>query len=75
MAERIDLLAILRAEIERAGGDAYPVGRALIAARDAVEDLIDFLRDAECNCRPATEQYEAHTCRRCELLARVGGAE
>lgn len=39
----------------------------------AVAELIDFLRDAECRCREATEQYEAHTCRRCEMLARVSG--
>lgn len=39
----------------------------------AVTELIDFLRDADCHCREATDRYEAHNCRRCQLLARVSG--
>lgn len=49
--------------------------RSMRSLTAAVSDLIDFLRDADCNCRPETEHYAAHTCSRCELLARVGGAE
>jgi len=37
-------------------------------------DAIDFIRDTDCNCRPATEQYEANICRRCDLLTRLGVA-
>lgn len=43
------------------------------AAIATIREAADFLRDADCHCREATEQYEAHTCRRCELLARVSG--
>lgn len=42
---------------------------------DLAEEMGDFVRGADCNCLPETERYEVHTCRRCELLARVGGAE
>ena len=49
------------------GGNVVPL--------ECVSDLIAFIRDADCTCRPETEHYAAHTCRRCELLARVGGAE
>jgi hypothetical protein len=45
--------------------------RALNGAAELSADLIDFLRDADCNCRAAPEKYEGHTCRRCELLARI----
>lgn len=76
MAERIDVLAVLRNAVEVTGRSLTPIERSeLFKARAAVEDLIDFLRDADCNCRPETEHYAAHTCSRCELLARVGGAE
>ena len=39
----------------------------------AVAELIDFLRDAECRCLTGIPGRDAHTCRRCELLARVSG--
>ena len=40
---------------------------------EAVDDLADVARDADCHCHEATDRYEAHTCRRCELLAYVSG--
>jgi hypothetical protein len=38
---KVDVLASLDREIERAGGEAYPVGKKLIATRDAVAELIE----------------------------------
>lgn len=71
MAERIDILRWISNQPADNGWKA----REKQWAYDAGADMIDFIRDADCNCRPATEKYEAHTCRRCELLARIGGVE
>ena len=37
--------------------------------RAVLEDVVDFIRNADSSCRDATERYAAHICRRCELLA------
>lgn len=73
MAKPIGMVASMREAnlaIASAYGSTY---EGLIKAVVDAEDLIAFLRDADCNCREATEFYDAHTCRRCELLARVSG--
>lgn len=44
---KVDVRAVLRAEIERAGDEAYPVGRALIAADAAVAELIEAAKDCQ----------------------------
>lgn len=36
-----------------------------------IEDMIDFVADSECRCRPETQKYAAHKCQRCELLDRL----
>ena len=75
MAERIDVLAVMDKAIVRLGAGWPNTQREMTTARAAAAGLIDFIRNADCNCRPETEHYAAHTCSRCELLARVGGAE
>lgn len=84
MAERTDVLAAIDFEIKdismvsasdhAAERKLRRRERTLRIARIIVSDAFDFIRDADCNCRPETEHYAAHTCSRCELLARVGGA-
>lgn len=44
-APKVDVLAVMDAEIERAGGEAFPVGRTLIAARAVVAELIEADRE------------------------------
>jgi hypothetical protein len=71
MAERIDVVRELRganAAIASAYGSTF---EGLVKSILVVEDLIDFLREADCNCREASDRFDAHTCRRCELLARI----
>jgi hypothetical protein len=74
-AQRMDVLAVLDRQMEFTIASDYPGAstdhRDMCAARDAVAELIDFLRDAECNCRPEEGPYAAHTCNRCRLLARI----
>jgi hypothetical protein len=38
---------------------------------DLIEDMMEFVREAECKCYQAEGNYEGHTCRRCSLLARL----
>jgi hypothetical protein len=71
-------IAALCAELRRQAAQrnaTYPclLLKDVLPLCDVLEDLADFAQDADCNCLPATERYEAHTCRRCELLARVSG--
>lgn len=86
MSERIDVIRVfddyaegIEFVFKQARGRNRPRTQAVLQevrqARDLVSDAFEFIRDADCNCRPATEKYEAHTCRRCELLAKIGGAE
>jgi hypothetical protein len=72
MAERLGLLDGLR-KFERTFMVAglQEEAAAIAGIFSMAEDLIAFAQDADCNCRPSTEKYEAHTCRRCELLARI----
>ena len=41
MSTSVDVLAVMDREVARAGGESYPYGRDLIAARAAVAELID----------------------------------
>ncbi|HEL7630556.1 TPA: hypothetical protein UL921_002387 [Stenotrophomonas maltophilia] len=41
MSTSVDVLAVLDREVTRAGGESYPDGRDLIAARTAIADLIE----------------------------------
>lgn len=42
--------------------------------REVVSELLAFVHDAECECRPETERYAPYTCTRCVLIERTGGA-
>lgn len=72
---RVDVLASLDREIERAGGEAYPVGRKLVATRDAVAELIEAVTVFERNIRMkyGDDSATGHVSVR-NALARVGGA-
>ena len=74
---KVDVLAALDAEIERAGGEAYPVGRKLIATRTAVAELIDAAREyregTRCHVEKCIYCHERST-RLDVALARAGGA-
>lgn len=75
MAERIDMLPVIGAAVRvMRAANLHGYADDLNEAGYVAAELIEFLRDADCNCRPATEQYAAHTCRRCDLLARIGSA-
>ena len=45
MSAPLDVLAVMDAEIARAGFDAFPSGRNLIRARAAVAELVEHVRD------------------------------
>lgn len=51
MSAPVDVLAVLDAEIERAGGDAFPSGRNLTRARAAVAELLEAVRTAKRSAR------------------------
>lgn len=74
--QRADVLALMQLAADMLDTGEFEVdretGHQIEAAIPLVAELIDFIRDAECNCRPETEEYAAHTCRRCDLLARIG---
>lgn len=76
MATAIDVLAVLDAEIRRAGGEAYQAGRDLIDARAAVAELIEALsKIAHLNGNDYFDGGVMATRRIARAaLARVGGA-
>jgi len=76
--QRVDVLAWI-AEASKAIDVAYgpqaQLPKEAPFVSSAFSDLIGFVSDAECKCRPENEHYAEHICCRCELLARVGGAQ
>lgn len=46
MSTSVDVFAVLDREVTRAGGESYPDGRDLIAARAAVAELIEAVEEA-----------------------------
>ena len=75
--QRVDVLAVMQLAADMLDTGEFEVdretGRQLEAAIPLVAELIEFVRDAECYCLTGIPGRAAHTCRRCDLLARIGG--
>lgn len=73
----VDVLAVMDAEIQRAGGEAYQAGRDLIEARAAVDELIEAAQDVSRvqinRASPANDMGKAKQLRLRAALSRARG--